>query len=406
MPTNAVQQPFRTLRCGGCDQDRGGEDLVSVGSDELRCLDCLDRAYVSCSGCGVLSVYTRGLRRHNGRAYCRRCHEENFRLCIHCDTSFHTSDMISDSQNEYIAISHMDDFIVCANSGRFSSRSEAVERDGQWYHPLFVPVIHRIQKHNYRPEPIFHKAGDDGPNTRLFFGVELEIEGGGETHVHCDQILTIPNPSDKPPEHVAYGKHDGSVDRGFEIVTHPASYNYHIQTFPWDEMLAECKRLGYRRNPNTCGLHVHISKNFFGQSELRQDLGVMKLLFLVERFWDYLLTFSRRTEEQLERWASRYGMQETPRKLLEYAKHQNSSSRYKAVNLANDHTVEIRLFRGTLEPHIIKATIQLCRVLSEISKGVRLEDVIKMTWKDVVKRGERYPELVRYLGERGIYVSQ
>jgi len=35
----------------------------------------------------------------------------------------------------------------------------------------------------------------------------------------------------------AYCKHDGSLNDGFEIVTHPMTLDYHLHRMPWEELL-------------------------------------------------------------------------------------------------------------------------------------------------------------------------
>ena len=83
-----------------------------------------------------------------------------------------------------------------------------------------------------------------------------------------------------------------------------------------------------------------------------QDILKVQLPF-VEKHWEELLKFSRRTPRQLERWASRYGYKECPKDILDHAK-KGSLGRYTAVNVSNEHTIEFRMFRGTLKLNIIK----------------------------------------------------
>ena len=101
-----------------------------------------------------------------------------------------------------------------------------------------------------------------------------------------------------------YIKHDGSLDEGFELVTHPMSLSYHCKEMPWQAMLDTLVDMGYRSHQTgTCGLHCHVNRDAFGETEA----AIARILFFVERNWTELLNFSRRTMRQLERWASRYG---------------------------------------------------------------------------------------------------
>ena len=48
------------------------------------------------------------------------------------------------------------------------------------------------------------------------------------------------------------------------------------------------------------------------------------------------------------RWSARFGFEKTGKQILEKAK-SGCNGRYVAVNLNNYHTIEFRLFRGTLK---------------------------------------------------------
>ena len=124
-----------------------------------------------------------------------------------------------------------------------------------------------------------------------------------------------------------------------------------------------CKKalaLGYRSHrANTCGLHIHVSRSAFGNTQQEQDQAIARVLYFFEKHWEELLKFSRRTQRQLERWAARYGYKEHPMDILDFAKKGYHGGRYTCVNLQNPDTVEFRMFRGTLKTNTILATLQL-----------------------------------------------
>lgn len=70
----------------------------------------------------------------------------------------------------------------------------------------------KIQDYYYKPEPIFYGEGC------RFFGVELEIDYGGESDSSARAILDVANGNGLE---YLYCKHDGSLDDGFELVSHP-----------------------------------------------------------------------------------------------------------------------------------------------------------------------------------------
>ena len=70
----------------------------------------------------------------------------------------------------------------------------------------------------------------------------------------------------------------------------------------------------------------------------------------MEKHWDELLKFSRRTPRQLQRWAARYDYKEQPKEILDNAKvGATGNGRYSCINLENTNTIEFRMFRGTLK---------------------------------------------------------
>ena len=113
-----------------------------------------------------------------------------------------------------------------------------------------------IQDYYYKPEPTFY---GNGPR---FFGVELEIDGGGENSLHARRLLRLANDG---MERI-YCKHDGSLDEGFEIVTHPMSLDYQLHQMPWMQLCKEAVTMGYTSHQaGTCGLHIHVSRLAFGE---------------------------------------------------------------------------------------------------------------------------------------------
>ena len=248
----------------------------------------------------------------------------------------------------------------------------------------------------YKPEPIFYGEGN------RFFGVELEIDEAGESDTNAERIMDITNIG----RTLAYCKHDGSLDDGFEIVTHPMTLDFHCREMPWEEVMAKAVEMGYTSHQaGTCGLHVHVNRTAFGKTEAEQDAPIARVLYFFEKFWNELLKFSRRTQPQLDQWAARYGYKEQPREILDHAKGGRHAGRYTAVNLTNSSTVEFRMFRGTLKYNTLIATLQLLDRICDIAIYMTDADLQAMSWPTFVS-GCTQPELVQYLKERRLYVNE
>lgn len=202
-----------------------------------------------------------------------------------------------------------------------------------------------------------------------------------------------------------YCKHDSSLTDGFELVTHPMSLTYHCRDMPWQDMMRAAIRMGYRSHQtDTCGLHVHISRDAFGDTEEEQDAAIARLLYFFEKHWEELLKFSRRTAYQMEQWAARYGYKDRPKEILDHAKKGYSKGRYSSINLQNRATIEFRIFRGTLKYNTLIATLQFIDLLCDLAITMTDQQMQNLSWTTFAASCQQ-PELVQYLKERRLYVN-
>ena len=137
---------------------------------------------------------------------------------------------------------------------------------------------------------------------------------------------------------------------------------------------------------NTCGFHIHIDREYF---ESKQDSAIAKLLYIFEKFRPELMIFSRRTEQESDNWArsrkSETNNKSWIKKAVKDSKgYQDHSLRYYAVNLTNSETVEIRLWKGTLNPETFEATLRFTARLAEICKNITAVELSKMSFEDLL----------------------
>jgi hypothetical protein len=193
-----------------------------------------------------------------------------------------------------------------------------------------------INSYSYRPSMKFHKLSNENENAP-FFGIELEVErknSNGLKHKYM---------AGKIDHEHWYFKTDGSLTDGFEIVTHPMTFNYIQQNEK--EFTNSLKLLvenGYNSyDANTCGMHIHISKNNFTTWHLYRFLK-----FFVENK-EFIVSISQRKMEKLKKWANIEDDNDTSL-IYKAKKKDGNNERYVAINLQNKATLEIRIFRGTL----------------------------------------------------------
>ena len=338
----------------------------------------------------------------NDNAICPRCFERYYTTCDCCGEVVHRYDTWSTDCGDIICPACRDEYYYeCNECGELISRDYA-----HWYNDrpycdsCYDDIKNRvIQDYYYKPAPIFY--GCAPCNNPLYMGVELEIDGAGEDDDNAQRLLDIANEFD---EHI-YCKHDGSIGDGFEIVSHPATLDYHMRDIAWNDIMRSALAMGYRSHDTiTCGLHVHVSRNALGNTMDERDETISKIVYFIENNWYEVLRFTRRSESNLRRWASRYGI-ETDAKTT-YKKAKGDYNRYRCINLQNDHTIEFRIFRGTLKYTTFVATLQLVNEICNICKCVSVECIENMTWNEFISRidTENRAELVEYLKIRGLYV--
>jgi hypothetical protein len=240
-----------------------------------------------------------------------------------------------------------------------------------------------VYAYEYKPDAVFY---GEAPR---FLGVELEIDHGIEKKAAVSLTHTMLG------EHV-YCKKDGSLDNGFEIVTHPHTLEEH-KNLCYKELFEGLKDMKFEsQDAGTCGLHIHVSKKALGETELEQDNNILKVLFLQEMFWKQIKVFSRRNNAQIFKWAKRYGCTS-----LEKAKKSNSKNRYYALNLSPENTIEFRIFRGSLSYSTFMATIQFVDYMVEYAVSHKVADIQSLTWETFIEKIP-HKELIQYLAERSL----
>jgi hypothetical protein len=213
-----------------------------------------------------------------------------------------------------------------------------------------------INSYSYRPVMKFHKLSNENENAP-FFGIELEVErknSNGLKHKYMAGLIDH--------EHW-YFKTDGSLTDGFEIVTHPMTFNYIQQsTKEFTNSLKLLVENGYNSyDANTCGMHIHISKNNFTTWHLYRFLK-----FFVENK-EFIVSISQRKMEKLKKWANIEDDNDTSL-IYKAKKKDGNSERYVAINLKNSQTIEIRIFRGTLNINSFMKNIEFAHALFMYTK--------------------------------------
>lgn len=363
---------------------------------EPLCEDCYSDNYYTCEKCGEI-ISAENVHYIDDTTLCDDCFEYDYRACACCGDFIHRHNTYSSADGDICEYCNNEYYVECYQCGSVIHMDNATYDDYQeeWYCDECYENrdSQYIHDYYYKPEPEFY-----GKDSSLYMGIELEIDGAGENGENAKKLLNI--------EDRIYCKHDGSLENGFEIVSQPCTYDFHADFMSWQELLEKALEMGYTsHNAGTCGLHIHISRAGLGDTLEKQEETLAKILYFVEKHWSNMLIFSRRTEAQLNQWASRYGIEDTdePASLLDKAK--KSYARYKAINLLNAHTVEFRLFRGTLKHNTFMATLQLVYSICNYCKHTPESQLITASWQDFALN-TGFPELEQYLKERKLITEE
>lgn len=315
---------------------------VNVQNNEL-CADCSlevfaenngARNFENCFCCSTL-VLGDDMRSFDDRRYCNACYEDNVYTCQNCDE------------------------LCWENYDHYCNSDDDYDDDNG--------VIHNF---DYKPFPQFFGDG------KYYLGFELEVESTSNRYDDAQWA------QDNLGAH-AYMKSDGSLNDGFEIVTHPHTLESYQKTFNWKSI----KKLGNRGcrswNTTTCGIHVHVSRTAFGDSNepkygsTEWNDWVLKRQAHELRFMK-LIYDNQRQVERISGRASSFARFDDKGNLVNKVKHGHQrNDRYSAVNTENENTLEVRVFKGSLRPERVLSALEFVHASVEYTRDLRVSSKAK-----------------------------
>lgn len=214
-------------------------------------------------------------------------------------------------------------------------------RRGSIRREVYQPQSRLVYNYSYSPTPNFFGVGP------LFMGVELEVLASKEAALKIRGL----DPSR------SYLKSDSSIaGEGFEIVTHPLSLDE--QTAYWKSVI---RHVGSELSHNSsCGMHVHVSR-----APLTQ-LQIGKILVFLN---------NPANDSWIDLVAGRSSNRYCQRKKKSIEDVGNQSSRYEALNLMNNETIEFRLFASSNKLEEILFRIEFCHAVVTWSEEAGLDQL-------------------------------
>ncbi len=366
-------------RCSVCDTDTNIDDLITTENDELVCNDCVQ----ICQRCDSIGSTDDCFHEVDGHdIWCESCTERRAYWCERCEG--YNSDgtyYISDRSEHWCVGCSDHNAYWCDDCDEYNADgcdrcSDDMSSDGS----------RLIHDYSYRPDAIFHSTNKD---ERLFFGIEIEVESKDDLRASAEYAHQL------EALDLAYLKHDGSLNNGFEIVTHPMSHDFFKNEA--DDFFRVMEGLRSQHgirvkswDTRTCGLHIHISRTgFSGGAHMHRFLN------LVYSNPDFYSTLAGRTSDQWAKFTDIYQRDYardangeriyhddgtgyeiiSKRTFMHKLNTDRNSDRYSAVNTNNRETLEMRIFRGSVNGDTIKAQIDLAHASVEYTRTLTVQDV-------------------------------
>lgn len=258
---------------------------------------------------------------------------------------------------------------------------------------------------------VIHRLPNELPD-QYTFGFELEVQRKRTCELSNDEM------SNKIIEvcgDLFVFEHDGSIGDGFEIISHPMTWEYfnrNINIFM--RLLKLLDENKYKSHDGgKCGLHVHVSRNHIPIEE--QTFWITNINFILERFQTEIYKFSRRDylengqrgsycKSLTQKINLENGHESIDKKKIK-ALSRRSNDRYVNLNLCNRNTIEFRMFRGTLNWDTFFLSLNL---INNIVNQAYLRDNI-IDWKSLVLLGlndDQKEKCIRYCTKRNIDMEE
>lgn len=348
-----------------------------------------DKFFV-CEHCGRLeeTLYSHLVNVSDGKEYwCQDCVDEDSFFCSECCRRYSKEDFdFHVTYNGYLICErcYESDYFTCEECGRIFPTDELHEYNDEYYCADCydsVSDVGSIRSYHNNPQLEFHSLPHE--DTDRYIGCEIETECIHNDRESLSDRIDCTNKYGED-EFYIYQMHDGSLDdTGIECITQPMTKKF-FDKFNFEGWMKELIELGTRsHDTGDCGLHVHLSKTWFGSTNDKQETIAGIVIDIMGKLKPQLQVFSRRNNTQWCHYPDEPSFQCDKKEAIKKAnegKHYTDykkeikkastrySGRYECLNTTNSDTYEFRIFRGTLNPRTFRASIELCLRLVEYAK--------------------------------------
>lgn len=344
--------------CENCDEIYRAEDFTDT-RDGMVCGCCLDNHYYYSDVMGEW-IHEDEVVWVGDEAMTDEYRDNHYYCCESCGEWFDLEHEGCKSDDGYYLCDS------CADNYRLENGDVYYKDSGyiQEYHPN-----------------IDLKFYGNGPK---FLGCEYEVQGGGCNSNIAESIFG--------DYREFYCSRDGSLDEGFEAITHPCSPSHMLSNIDWETIVDKLDKNGYD-DTEGAGFHIHISREHF-----KSNSHIGKLIRFFSDNYQELVNFGNRTWDTANKWAEPTDYDEDDKFIDIYSNAKRE--RYSAVNVWPSETVEIRLFGCTYRPEVIRSYIQFVDIITDLANGFYKDMTFENVRKEATERG--YNELINYMNEQDI----
>lgn len=172
-------------------------------------------------------------------------------------------------------------------------------------------------------------------------------------------------------------------DNGFEIISHPQSFNYIMSHFEnYKRAFDKLRELDYiSHDSGRCGLHFHVT----APKENRDEI-INRLWIILETYQEQVKKLSRRDSYSYCHLLSENEHSSNVNKGVFYYvnKAKKGDSRYLALNVTKGATLELRIFRGSLKTDTFFAALEFTKNLFALAYDTT-KSIFEITWSDLIK---------------------
>lgn len=249
-----------------------------------------------------------------------------------------------------------------------------------------------VQSYHMRPRLYYYgvdkKKYSNEADKQLTIGIELEFTDSYDEMPLLRDLWKLYDYDVDEGRYEIYYNRDCSIgNNGIELITQPHTWPA-FKKMKWKKILNKITKHGYTSHENgKCGLHLHISRLFFGD-DFQQERAINKLLMFCDAYYDEIVKISRRSAYEAQHWARKQfastdkcdlGNKYAIYQYKSINKHESEhNERYKIINLTNANTIEFRIMRGTLKYETFMACLEFIYRLCLNVKHIRYNDMMNV----------------------------